>query len=49
MASSDIEEVLGMGDVIVAMCRGRQIATYRRGEADIHRVLADITHLVAQA
>jgi ribose transport system ATP-binding protein/rhamnose transport system ATP-binding protein len=49
MASSDIEEVLGMGDVIVTMCRGCQIATYRRGEADIHRVLADITHLVAQA
>ena len=49
MASSDIEEVLGMGDVIISMCRGRQIATYRRGEADVHRVLADMTHLSAQA
>ena len=47
MASSDIEEVLGMADVIVSMYRGRQIATYRRGEADMHRVLADITHPVA--
>jgi ribose transport system ATP-binding protein/rhamnose transport system ATP-binding protein len=49
MASSDIEEVLGMADVIVSMYRGRQVATYRRGEADLHRVLADITHPVAAA
>ena len=49
MASSDIEEVLGMADVIVSMYRGRQIATYRRGEADLQRVLADITHPVAAA
>jgi ribose transport system ATP-binding protein/rhamnose transport system ATP-binding protein len=49
MASSDIEEVLGMSDVIVSMYRGRQVATYRRGEADVHRVLADITHPVAAA
>ena len=49
MASSDIEEVLGMADVIVSMYRGRQVATYRRGEADVHRVLADITHPVATA
>jgi ribose transport system ATP-binding protein/rhamnose transport system ATP-binding protein len=49
MASSDIEEVLGMADVIVSIYRGRQIAAYRRGEADLHRVLADITHPVAAA
>jgi ribose transport system ATP-binding protein len=49
MASSDIEEVLGMSDIIVSMYRGRQIAGYRRGEADVHRVLADITHPVAAA
>jgi len=47
MASSDIEEVLGMADVIVSMYRGRQIAVYRRGEADMQRVLADITHPAA--
>jgi ribose transport system ATP-binding protein/rhamnose transport system ATP-binding protein len=47
MASSDIEEVLGMADVIVSMYRGRQIATYRRGAADMQRVLADITHPAA--
>lgn len=49
MASSDIEEVIGMADVIVSMYRGRQVATYRRGKADVHRVLADITHPVAAA
>jgi ABC-type sugar transport system ATPase subunit len=47
MASSDIEEVLGMADVVVTMYRGRQVAKYRRGEADMQRVLADITHPVA--
>ena len=47
MASSDIEEVLGMSDVVVSMYRGRQVARYRRGEADMQRVLADITHPVA--
>ena len=49
MASSDIEEVLGMADIIVSMYRGRQIAIYRRGEADVQRVLVDITHPVAAA
>jgi ABC-type sugar transport system ATPase subunit len=49
MASSDIEEVLGMGDVVITMYRGRQVGCYRRGEADMHRVLADITHPAAAA
>jgi ABC-type sugar transport system ATPase subunit len=49
VASSDIEEVLGIADVVVSMYRGRQIGTYRRGEADLQRVLADITHPVAAA
>jgi ABC-type sugar transport system ATPase subunit len=49
MASSDIEEVLGMGDIVVTMYRGGQVGRYRRGEADMHRVLADITHPAAAA
>jgi ribose transport system ATP-binding protein/rhamnose transport system ATP-binding protein len=49
MASSDIEEVLGMADVMISMYRGRQVAVYQRGEADVHRLLADITHPVAAA
>ena len=47
MASSDIEEVLGMADRIISMYRGHQVGSYRRGEADMHRVLADITHPAA--
>ena len=49
MASSELEEVLGMADVVVSMYRGRQIASYRRGEADMQQVLADITHPVSPA
>ncbi len=49
MASSDIEEVLGIADIVVSMYRGRQIASYRRGEADMHRLLADITDPAAAA
>jgi ABC-type sugar transport system ATPase subunit len=49
MASSDLEEVLGIADVIVTTYRGRQVASYRGDEADMQRVLADITHLAAAA
>ena len=44
MASSDIEEVLGMADIVVTMYRGRQVGAYRRGTATMQQVLADITH-----
>ena len=47
MASSDLDEVLGMADVIVTLYRGRQVGCYRREEASMHRVLADIAHPVA--
>jgi ribose transport system ATP-binding protein len=49
MATSDIEEVLGMADVIVSMYRGQRVAIYQRGQADLHCILADITHPVAAA
>jgi len=47
IASSDLEEVLGMADEIVTLYRGRRIGFYRRGEADQQRLLADITHPAA--
>lgn len=47
MASSDLEEVLGMGDAIVTLYRGRFVARYARGQADTIRILADITHPAA--
>jgi ribose transport system ATP-binding protein/rhamnose transport system ATP-binding protein len=49
MASSDIEEVLGMADLVVTMYRGRQIGSYSRGTASLQNVLADITHPAATA
>jgi ABC-type sugar transport system ATPase subunit len=49
MASTDLEEVLGMADVVVTMYRGGQVGRYRRGEVDMHQVLADITHPAAAA
>jgi ABC-type sugar transport system ATPase subunit len=46
MASSDLEEVLGMSDAILTLYRGRPVARYSRGEAGMPRILADITHPV---
>jgi ribose transport system ATP-binding protein/rhamnose transport system ATP-binding protein len=44
MASSDLEEIVGLGDVVVTLYRGRQVGLYRRSEVDMHRIVADITH-----
>jgi ABC-type sugar transport system ATPase subunit len=44
IASSDLEEVLGMGDRIVTLYRGRRVASYRRGAVSMNGILADITH-----
>jgi ribose transport system ATP-binding protein/rhamnose transport system ATP-binding protein len=44
MASSDLEEIVGVGDVIITLYRGRQVGLYRRSEATMHRIVADITH-----
>jgi ribose transport system ATP-binding protein/rhamnose transport system ATP-binding protein len=43
MASSDLEEIVGVGDVIITLYRGRQVGHYRRNEATMHRIVADIT------
>jgi ribose transport system ATP-binding protein/rhamnose transport system ATP-binding protein len=47
MASSDLEEVLGIADLIVTMYRGRQVGSYVRGQVSMRQVLADITHPAA--
>jgi ABC-type sugar transport system ATPase subunit len=44
IASSDLEEVLGMGDRIVTLYRGRRVASYGRGAVSMHAILSDITH-----
>ena len=30
MTSSDLEEIVGLGDIVITMYRGRQVASYRR-------------------
>ena len=44
MASSDLEEIVGVGDVVITLYRGRQVGRYRRSEVSMHRIVADITH-----
>jgi ABC-type sugar transport system ATPase subunit len=44
MTSSDLEEVIGIGDIIITMYRGRQVGCYARHEVTMHRLVADITH-----
>ena len=49
MTSSDLEEVVGMADVVVTMYRGRTVARYDRSRIAMSTILADITHPAAQA
>jgi ABC-type sugar transport system ATPase subunit len=44
MSTSDLEEIVGVGDVVITLYRGRQVGHYRRSEVSMHRVVADITH-----
>ncbi len=49
MYSTDLEELLGMSDEIITLYRGEQIGRYTRAEANLPRVLADITHAEGRA
>ena len=44
MTSSELEEVVGIADIVVTMYRGRLVAHYERDTIAMARVLADITH-----
>ncbi|BCH29372.1 ribose import ATP-binding protein RbsA [Mesorhizobium sp. L-8-10] len=44
MATTDMEELIGLSDVIVTMYRGRKVNQYSRGEVSRDRILMDITH-----
>lgn len=48
IASTDLEEVVGLGDVVVTMYRGQQVACYRRNEVTTQQIVADITHPLAE-
>jgi len=44
MTSSELEEVVGIADVVETMYRGRVVARYERDAIAMARILADITH-----
>jgi ABC-type sugar transport system ATPase subunit len=49
MTSSDLEEVVGIADIVITMYRGRTVARYERQSIAMARILADITHPVRAA
>jgi len=44
MTSSDLEEVVGIADIVITMYRGRRVETYAGDEIDLGKILVDITH-----
>ena len=44
MTSSELEEVVGMADIVITMYRGRIVARYEHDAVSMARILADITH-----
>jgi ribose transport system ATP-binding protein/rhamnose transport system ATP-binding protein len=44
MTSSDLEEVVGMADIVITLYRGRIVARYEGGGIAMSSILADITH-----
>ena len=44
IASSDLDEIVGLGDAVITMYRGRQVGCYARRDVTMHRIVADITH-----
>jgi ABC-type sugar transport system ATPase subunit len=44
MTSSDLEEIMGIADVVITMYRGRTVARYEGEQIAMPAILADITH-----
>ena len=44
MTSSDLEEVVGIADIVITLYRGRVVARYERDSIAMSSILADITH-----
>lgn len=44
VASTDLEEVVGLGDVVITMYRSRQVGQYRGNDINMQHIIADITH-----
>jgi ribose transport system ATP-binding protein/rhamnose transport system ATP-binding protein len=43
MYSSDLEEVIGLADIVITLYRGRAVARYEGGDIDMATILSDIT------
>lgn len=46
MTSSDLEEVVGIADIVITLYRGRAVARYEREQITMSSILGDITHPV---
>ncbi len=44
IASTDLAEVVGLGDVVITMYRSRQVGHYRGKEINMQHIISDITH-----
>jgi ABC-type sugar transport system ATPase subunit len=44
MTSTDLEEIIGVADVVLTMYRGRLVGRYAGDAIDMKTILADITH-----
>jgi len=44
MTSTDLEEVVGLADMVLTMYRGARVSLYGRDEISASRILLDITH-----
>jgi ribose transport system ATP-binding protein/rhamnose transport system ATP-binding protein len=44
MTSSDLEEVVGIADIVITLYRGRLVSRYERDGVVMSSILADITH-----
>ncbi|HVV94473.1 MAG TPA: sugar ABC transporter ATP-binding protein [Hyphomicrobiales bacterium] len=49
MTSSELEEIVGMADIVHTLYRGRQVATYARPAIGLEQIVRDITHPAAAA
>lgn len=49
MTSSDLEEVVGISDIVITMYRGRVVSRYEGSRIPMSSILADITHPAVDA
>ena len=45
MTSSDLDEVVGIADIVITLYRGRVVARYQGDDIAMASILSDITHI----